>query len=427
MLHSTLYPAFSTDSAVKTRLDYTPQLRPASRIINNVVDKYRPNVDHRLDSFTTSPMMFIPDKYYEQVLLSTLRSARQTVKIDLFFLGGEIGNKILDVLEEKAQQGVQIYFRDDSNLFFSLHGEIKTVRDKLKSWVALNKYPNFHYAAHKPYGLVGLTGVNHNKIILVDDSTALLSSKNPSDSEIPSADSTMLLQGTSARQLSDLFDSNWYFLKRAFPKRSHLPPIDIPFVSPHEGRLLISSRFRRNALSGVIQMIDEAKSTLDVHTFALGNVDILRAIYRAAIERGVKVRVLIDSSKDLPFRITNASTLLELRRFQELYPDRFEVKTYLHPELRNGNKFSHSVFHRYKNHQKLMIADGQRAIMGSTNFSNTDFLFQDNVSIDIKGGRAPRQLQNVFENDWQNNSQVPPPFSLIERLIANISKWIYVF
>jgi len=54
-------------------------------------------------------------------------------------------------------------------------------------------------------------------------------------------------------------------------------------------------------------------------------------------------------------------------------------------------------------HAKLVIADGQRALLGSATFSQRQIMECRNVGLLVEDNRVVGQLQHVFERDWNSS------------------------
>jgi phosphatidylserine/phosphatidylglycerophosphate/cardiolipin synthase-like enzyme len=59
-------------------------------------------------------------------------------------------------------------------------------------------------------------------------------------------------------------------------------------------------------------------------------------------------------------------------------------------------------------HAKLVIADGQRALLGSATFSQRQIMECRNVGLLVEDQKVVGQLQAVFETDWNSRYSFKP-------------------
>jgi putative cardiolipin synthase len=150
-----------------------------------------------------------------------------------------------------------------------------------------------------------------------------------------------------------------------------------------------------SALEARIQMIEEAKESIDVEYFIF-NVDragkiISQALIKKA-EQGVKVRILLDyfmvKSQFSPFyAFEMAKHGIEVRYF-------------------NPTASLNLLSGQYRNHRKVLIIDGKAVITGGRNIADEYFDFRKDFNFldrDIKiEGEIVRSIQSTFETVWNS-------------------------
>jgi cardiolipin synthase A/B len=57
-------------------------------------------------------------------------------------------------------------------------------------------------------------------------------------------------------------------------------------------------------------------------------------------------------------------------------------------------------------HAKMMLADGERAIVGSMNFSPGSFDERRELAIELSDKRIVKRLRHVFARDWRNSHRI---------------------
>ena len=197
----------------------------------------------------------------------------------------------------------------------------------------------------------------HAKVILVDGAQAAIMTLNLTASSFRSnREFAVIVEDPSVvAALGELFESDW---ERVSP-----PIFDLPLViSPANARRVLHD------------LIVSARQSLEIYVLSLED-DSIAAALAAAAERGVRVRI-----------ITNPPT------GSDSYADERAL-------VRARGGFI--GFLDFPNvHAKVVIVDGQRAFVGSQNFTATSLDQNREVGILIAGPVALQRLQQTFESDW---------------------------
>ena len=197
----------------------------------------------------------------------------------------------------------------------------------------------------------------HAKVILVDGAQAAIMTLNLTASSFRSnREFAVISQDPSVvRALGELFESDWEHV-------SH-PALDLPLViSPANARHVLHD------------LIVSARHSVEIYVLSLED-DSIAAALAAAAERGVRVRI-----------ITNPPT------GSDSYADERAL-------VRARGGFI--GFLDFPNvHAKVVIVDGQRAFVGSQNFTATSLDQNREVGILIADPVVLQRLQQTFESDW---------------------------
>lgn len=383
-----------------------------------------------LPKYEKNNIAIIPNnKDYTATILSLLNLATHSIKIDCFYMGGLDGERILSILKEKAEQGVKVYYRGDKTYGLENRQAVSKTKRSLKQLGRSTS--NFHYIEHKRSDPLKLVGVNHNKLILIDDNTAFISSKNPAEGVIKNRDISAVIRGGMIRTLAEYFNRNWQYETLQTIPYQHIPLKPLPnalshLILPQNSRPLITTYYKKNALAAMLNIIQQAKSDIKLDGFCLTNQAIIDALINAA-QRGVHVQVLLDANYTSPFRLINIYAFTQLLKAHKQFPN-LEIKAYYHHILQNLTKPSLKACLQYRNHNKLLLADHNKAIAGSTNFSNADVWHQENLSIELSGyGKALDTLYTSFDQDWQNDSILVRPPSIGEKIVSKLTQYLYQF
>ncbi|MBB1631837.1 phospholipase [Cupriavidus sp. UME77] len=166
------------------------------------------------------------------------------------------------------------------------------------------------------------------------------------------------------------------------------------------------------AYGTLISLADHATRTLDLQYYIIeadeSSREILRHV-RAAAERGVRVRVLVDDlhsdGKDRAFLRFAGHRNIEVRMFNPFPAGRFSKLTRMLSSATDVRRLNRRM------HNKAFIADNALAMTGGRNIGNAYFLRAPDtnfVDLDvIAAGPAVRRLSAAFDQYWNNPLAVP--------------------
>jgi phosphatidylserine/phosphatidylglycerophosphate/cardiolipin synthase-like enzyme len=163
----------------------------------------------------------------------------------------------------------------------------------------------------------------------------------------------------------------------------------------------------------LLEAIAEARRSIHIAIFEFGDVDVARALV-AACKRGVDVRVLCDR---------NANYHKYLDAFKKL-------KLYGTPNLVTANilrdagvpvKWYVPQLEDQELHMKLALFDGERALVGSTNFTYQAFGTFRETNLDLLSPRVSARLEEMFTRDWdQRGAPVTRPTFFEKSVMAAV-------
>ncbi|QEF98945.1 putative cardiolipin synthase YwiE [Stieleria maiorica] len=143
-----------------------------------------------------------------------------------------------------------------------------------------------------------------------------------------------------------------------------------------------------------MELIDGARETIHVMTFILDEKDTGRAVVDRLCKKardGVEVRLLVDGFGSFAL----AEEQLEALRAAGGRAARFK----------RMSRLTRLAYLNFRNHRKLAVADGKRAILGGANIVEDEITSSpdDDTWVDLSlliEGPAASQLQSVFCSDW---------------------------
>ena len=171
----------------------------------------------------------------------------------------------------------------------------------------------------------------------------------------------------------------------------------------HTGFRLLDASF--DALVARLVLIDSAVSSLDIQTYLWYPDNSGRLLLERAVEaadRGVRVRLLLDDlltiGQDQVIYELNRQPNIEIRLFNP-WKDRSTL-------ARGGEMIAEMERLNTRMHNKLVIADGNAAIVGGRNIGDHyfglshDYNFHD---LDLLGfGQLARQANDMFDSFWNS-------------------------
>jgi len=221
--------------------------------------------------------------------------------------------------------------------------------------------------------------VTHEKSMVIDGRLTLIATFNFCDKYFTQTrDYGVVVDDAEiAQEVSECFEADWESRKFA----------------PSNPRLIWSNATSRR---GVCDIIDDAKHSLILQHPKFSDVTVLDRLLHAQ-DRGVRVKVLCGgrhgiSDSDI---LDTFSALRSLRRVG--------VKVNKQRGLRM--------------HAKLIVADGQRALVGSMNIDRSAFDLRRELGMIVEGADLLRPLARTFHSDWEESSRYHAPDPL-EELVA---------
>lgn len=392
-------------------------------------EKRRPDITTSPE-FTENQVAIIPENHmYFRTLIHVLEQAKTSIKIDCFYLGGAYGDAVINILKSKIKDGVKVYYRGDQINGIGNPAEVKQSKKRLR--IAASVLSNFEYVEHRRRDFINVIGSNHNKSVIIDDSLAMISSKNPSSSDEANADITSVIVGPAARAIAKQFNHAWKedfgeapIFSEQVRKGFTLPESEKVIFQTQSCRALSTDAGKRDCLKAILDGIEGARRIIKIHAFALSSRDIINAL-KAAAKRGVQINLLLDPHHVRRFQIPNLVAFWEFQNVPNVF-----LKGYYHEAVqarRLEGTCKTKDYAQFLNHNKLIIFDDEKAIAGSTNFTNADLWAQDNTSIEYNDGKALEKLTEYFDRHWRDRSLTMPKLPLWKKALAFLTRWIFEF
>ena len=220
--------------------------------------------------------------------------------------------------------------------------------------------------------------VTHEKSLVSDGEQALISSFNFASKYFAKTRDYGILTSNPGlvNEIAACFEADW-------ERKSFIPNPELPLVwSVGDARQRLSD------------FISSAEETLEVQHIKYVEGILLERLVESQ-HRGVRVQILTGGLHGIPIRDV-PETCASLRI---LHSAGIKVHAQKLPKL----------------HAKLMLADGKRALLGSTNLHRHAFEVRRELSVIIDEESAITRLRAIFAADWQSSEYflAPNPFEAL--------------
>jgi cardiolipin synthase A/B len=224
--------------------------------------------------------------------------------------------------------------------------------------------------------------VTHEKSMVVDDEIAFVKSLNWETKNLTETRDYAVItaHGNEVKEIIDCFEADWHRKK---------------FDAGKKARLIWCNY---NGRDRIAEFIDRAKHTLFVQNERYQDAVIIERLVRAAA-RGVKIHVMARP----PHTLKKEKLVEGVGGIRIL--DDVGVKV-------------HKLKH-LKLHAKMLLADEERAIVGSINLSPGSFDSRRELAIEVDDKHVVKRLHRVARHDWKHSH----PLDLSdEGLMADLEK-----
>ncbi|MFZ5966710.1 MAG: cardiolipin synthase [Bacillota bacterium] len=324
-----------------------------------------------------------------EAIFHALRKAKHHIHLEYFIIKSDrIGNRLKDILVEKAKEGV----------------EVRVIFDSVGSWRLSKAY--IQELCEAGVEICGFLPVyfpllsrelnyrNHRKIIVIDGSVGFLGGINIGDEYLDGSpqlgfwrDSHIQLVGEAVYSLQNIFIMDWYFVtkqqlelnQRYFPKLDYCGEqlIQIAASGPDSDW--------QSIMQAYFTIITSAEKRIWIDTpYLVPDESIMVALKVAALS-GVDVRIILPSKPD-----HTTVYWASMSNIEEL--------------LQAGVKI-----YRYKNgfiHAKILIVDDAVASIGTANMDIRSFQINFEVNAFIYDKDIVTRMEKDFLVDFKDSEEV---------------------
>jgi cardiolipin synthase len=326
-------------------------------------------------------------------LFEDIRNARRSVHLEYFnFRNDSIANALFDLLAEKVEEGVEVRamfdaFGNMSNNKPLRRKQLKAIRAKGIEIVKFDpiKFPYVNHALHR----------DHRKIVVIDGRVAYTGGMNVADYYINGLpkigawrDMHMRIEGPAVADLQDIFLKIWnkqthqnvggdeYYAARLESRDSTATegnPVIIVDRAPK-----VSPRAISHAYATTISAAEREIRIVNPYFVPTSSI---RKSLNKAIERGVKVDIMISAKSDILFTPDAAMYKVHklMKRGANIY-------------LYNGG------FH----HSKIMMVDSTFCTVGTANLNSRSLRYDYETNAFLFDPAITADLNAQFSDDTQH-------------------------
>lgn len=314
------------------------------------------------------------------VLIEKLESATHFILMEYFIIKtDEIGKRILNILKDKASQGLDVYLIYDSIGSVGVNKKfLKSLREKNVRIVA-NDSITFAFLNTK------VNYRNHRKITIIDGKFGFVGGMNLGDEYNNTIteyghwrDTHLIIEGAAVKSLTQVFFRDWYYCTNNYIKDDKYFPITTVDSSGFVTIVPSGPEYKdppiRNML---IKMIFTAKNSIKMMTPYLVLDNELRTALVIAANSGVKIDIIIPGIPDKK----SIYTVSKINAY-DLMEEGINVYTYT-------KGFTHA---------KIVIIDDMLASCGTYNLDNRSARINFEVTALLYLQGVPKLVID-FDND----------------------------
>jgi len=342
-------------------------------------------------------------------MLDAIASARESISMECYiFKRGEIGDRFIDALSDRARHGVRVKIVLDFVGSFSAWSHAATALTE--AGCRVERYQGMHW-----YRLARLNNRTHRELLVVDGRVAFAGGAGVADwwwkpigAHAAWRDMMVRVEGPLVADIQGVIAENWLeccgeILTRREVYKPQQPAGESPAFTVR------SSPADRTTASRVLfqTLVESARDRIVIATpYFLPDRMLRRGLLRSA-KRGVQITVIVPGVHTDQRWVRLAS--------RRLYGSL----------LRAGVRIFE--FDAGMTHVKALIVDGLWSVIGTTNFDNRSFEHNDEVNIAVRDATVASRVMLDLEADIARSREIAAAAwrarPLWEKLVGTVA-WI---
>lgn len=329
------------------------------------------------------------ESYYEAEL-AAMKSAEHSIDLVAYiFKSGEIANRAIAIMAERARAGVHVNMLVDSlGSVSSRHGVFRPLTD---AGGTVRRYNPLRWNNWFRYN-----NRTHRELLIVDGRVAFLGGAGYADYWFKSVkkeprwrDSMFRVSGDAVNGLQSAFVENWVEASdQVIVGPDYFP--ELPREAGHPALVVASSPSMGGSTEARLlftALVAAAHQSIDICTpYFIPDKGLRNEMVKAERERDVQIRILVpgDHTDHKVVRASSRSTMGDL--------------------LASGARvyeYSPAMIH-----QKLLIVDHAWVVVGSTNFDTRSFGLNDEVNLAILDQDFATRVTEQYDRDLRESKPI---------------------
>jgi cardiolipin synthase A/B len=345
--------------------------------------------DTKLQRAASIEVLANGENFYEAEL-AAIRSAKRNVNLEGYiFHHGDVANRFLDALSERARRGVEV------RVVIDAMGSFRTSKNYFKPLTEAGGRVEWYHAL-RWNNWTRVNNRTHREMLIVDGEIGFIGGAGIDDQwlfprkEQPRwRDTVCRVVGEAVEGLQSVFLENWLNSSGEILAGAQYFPE--PQANGKVQALVIDSSpsFGGSTRAHVLfqALLGSARKSIYVTSpYFLPDTSLRQEMIRAIKERGVQIKVITPGRKSDHTMTRNSSRAL----YGDLLKAGAEIYEYKPTMI----------------HAKVMVVDDIWSVVGSTNFDNRSFGINDEVNLAARSPELAARLTRDFEDDLAQSQRI---------------------
>ncbi len=321
-----------------------------------------------------------------------MSEAKQTINMLTWaVIDDKTGQELADLLIAKAKKNVKVRLIVDGQVSYKPH-YTREVKRMEENGVQVIRWMN------PKASFMG----QHRKMLVIDDKFAVMGGMNPGDTYSHKAgagkdlwrDTDVAFEGTAAEQAQRLFMKIWN--KQISDRKLPLKQITIVnhfTTGTNDGKAMLvehqpmSAGDQHNILLTIMKSIRGAEKTVDIENAYVITFPSLTYEIKEAVERGVKVRILTNSTNSVDEKVVALPIVRSAKKLLDVGAEVY---------LKTGSTL----------HSKFMIVDQRLFLIGSYNLHPRSEKMEGETIVVFDNTKLALEATAAFEKDIQADKAI---------------------
>ncbi len=372
-------------------LDYKISLKPTVSLESEeFIYLLEALTDAKANRHTRIEVLTNGDVYYEAEL-AAIRAAEKSVTLEAYiFQKGEVAQKFVEALTERARSGVEV------RLALDAIGSFATWDSYLKELRAAGGRVAWYHPL-RWYTLPRINNRTHREIIVVDGRVGFVGGSGFADHWLkgkknnpPWRDTMFRVEGDAVSNIQATFVENWLEASGEILANEEFFSFDETKDGDAAALIVNSSpSMGRSTRARILYqtLLASARDNLHITTpYFLPDRSVRAELLRAIKERGVEVKIIVPGH--------HSDHLLTRRSSRRLFGDLLKAGARIY-------EYEPAMIHA-----KTMMIDNLWSVVGSSNFDNRSFGLNDEVNLAARDRALTARLEEDFARDLSQSREV---------------------